>query len=73
MAFTGLCEIAGAVGLMLRRLRRSAGRLLAVYFVCVFPANVQNALTAGQQVAGFSGLPPWYSRLRLGAQPLIIW
>jgi uncharacterized membrane protein len=41
--FTGLCEIAGAVGLMLPLTRRAAGFSLIVFFIVVFPANVRAA------------------------------
>jgi len=70
--FTGLCEIAGGIGLVVPRLRRIAGVLLAVYFVCVFPANIKNAITGG---AGLTGLPEqeWYYWARLAFQPLVIW
>lgn len=69
--FTGLCEIAGAAGLLTRRLRRLAGIMLAVYFVCVFPANVKNAID-GLNVAG---LPEagWHYWVRLAFQPVAIW
>jgi len=68
--FTGACEIAGAFGLLLPRTRRLAAALLALYFVCVFPANLHNALN-GLTV---DGLPQaqWYYWLRLPFQPLII-
>ena len=68
--FTGTCEIAGALGLLLPRTRRLAAALLALYFVCVFPANLHNALN-GLTV---DGLPQeqWYYWLRLPFQPLII-
>ncbi|RUQ97629.1 DoxX family protein [Labedella endophytica] len=39
VAFTGLCEIAGGVGLLLPPLQTAAGILLAVFLVAVFPAN----------------------------------
>jgi uncharacterized membrane protein len=69
--FTGLCELAGAVGLLIPRLRHLAGIMLAIYFVCVFPANIKNA------VEGLSveGLPSanWYYWVRLAFQPLVIW
>jgi uncharacterized membrane protein len=70
--FTGLCEIAGGIGLLVPRTRRLAGIMLALYFVCVFPANIRNALTGG---AGVEGLPAvaWYYWLRLGFQPLVVW
>eukprot|EP01035_Chromulina_nebulosa_P031804 gene31804-42420_t len=41
---TGLCEIAGAVGLMTRRWRWLAAVLLALYAVFVFPANIKHAI-----------------------------
>jgi uncharacterized membrane protein len=69
--FTGLCELAGALGILVPALRRLAGLMLAVYFVSVFPANIKNALE-GLNVAGLpdSG---WYYWFRLPFQPLIIW
>lgn len=69
--FTGLCELAGAVGLLLPATRRLAALLLAVYFVCVFPANVSNALNG----VAIEGLPQaaWYYWLRLPFQPLVVW
>jgi len=68
---TGLCELAGAVGLILPRWRRLAAIMLAVYAVCVFPANIKHAI---------DGLA--YDRNQLGAayhvprllfQPVIVW
>ena len=38
--FTGLCEIAGAVGLLVPTLTRIAGILLVLLFVALLPANV---------------------------------
>jgi len=71
--FTGLCEIAGGVGLLIPALRMASGWALALYFVCVFPANLKNLKNAlcGQRV---EGLPQarWYYWLRLGLQPLVI-
>ncbi len=67
---TGACEIAGAFGLLWTRTRRLAGGLLALYFVCVFPANLHNALN-GLQVDGLPNAQ-WYYWLRLPFQPLII-
>lgn len=68
--FTGVCEIAGAIGLMWPGTRRLAGIMLAVYFVCVFPANLHNALHG----LDAQGLPSarWYYWARLPFQPLII-
>ncbi|MET0724812.1 MAG: DoxX family protein [Leifsonia sp.] len=41
--FTGVCEIAGGVGLLLPATQVAAGVLLAVFLVCVFPANAYAA------------------------------
>ncbi len=68
---TGLCEIVGSVALMTRRLRRLAGIMLALYAICVFPANIKHALE-GLHV------PPlpdswWYHGPRLALQPVLVW
>lgn len=69
--FTGAAEIAGAFGLMVARLRRLAGFMLALYFVAVFPANIHNAVHG----LAVEGLPQaqWYYWLRLPFQPLALW
>lgn len=67
---TGVCELAGAIGLMTPRWRRAAGWGLAAYALCVWPANMKHAfvdLTTG------TGLPIWYHAPRLLLQPAIIW
>lgn len=71
VAFTGLCEIAGAIGLLLPQTRMLAGWALALYFVCVFPANVRNALQ-GLEAAHLPSAQ-WYYWFRLPFQPLAIW
>jgi uncharacterized membrane protein len=38
--FTGVCEIAGAIGLLVPPLRRVAGIALIAFLIAVFPANV---------------------------------
>ncbi|OHV15289.1 DoxX family protein [Methylorubrum extorquens] len=68
---TGLCEIAGALALFVPRLRRAAGIMLALYAVCVFPANIKQA------VEGIA-VPPipdtwWYHGPRLALQPVMVW
>jgi uncharacterized membrane protein len=68
---TGLCEIAGSIALASTRLRRLAGIMLALYAVCVFPANVKHALDGIH-------LPPapdswWYHGPRLALQPVLVW
>jgi uncharacterized membrane protein len=68
---TGICEIAGSIALTSPRLRRLAGIMLALYAVCVFPANIKHALEAIH-------LPPvpdsWlYHGPRLALQPVLVW
>ena len=66
---TGLCELAGAVGLATWRWRKAAGWAFAAYAVCVFPANVKHAIhDLGEGV----GLGPWYHVPRMLLQPLIV-
>jgi uncharacterized membrane protein len=68
---TGVCEIAGAMALLTRQFRWWAGVMLALYAVCVFPANVKHAFGNVQ----LSGLPTnwWYHAPRLALQPIIVW
>lgn len=67
---TGLCEIAGAIGMMTARLRRWSGIMLAIYSLCVFPANINHAIN-GIPIGGAS-LGWWYHGPRLLFQPVII-
>lgn len=69
--FTGLCEIAGSVGLMIPRVRWWAGVGLAAYAVCVYPANVKHALDYIEH--GKGGLDLRYHVPRLLFQPVIVW
>ena len=66
--FTGVCEIAGAIGLVLPYLRQTAGIALIVFFILVFPANVKAART-GVAVGGKRATPLW---LRASMQVLFI-
>ncbi|PIU08519.1 MAG: DoxX family protein [Methylobacterium sp. CG08_land_8_20_14_0_20_71_15] len=68
---TGGCEALGAVALWLPRLRRPAAALLALYAVCVFPANLHHAW----QGIHVEGLPDswWYHGPRLAFQPVLVW
>jgi len=53
VTITGLLEIAGAIGLIVRATHRATGLLLAVLFIAMFPANVRAAtqkLTIGGRV-----------------------
>ena len=68
---TGVCEIAGAIGLLIPRFRALAGVMLALYAVCVFPANIKHAIDG----ISVPGLPQswWYHPIRLALQPVIVW
>ena len=68
---TGACELAGAFGLLTQKFRVAAGIALALYAVCVFPANLKHAFEA----IDLPGLPStwWYHAPRLAAQPVLVW
>ena len=68
---TGAAEIAGAIGLMVPRLRRAAAWGLAAYAVCVFPANIKHA--ADSVMLPGAALGWGYHGPRLLAQPVIVW
>ena len=68
---TGISEIAGAGGLLVPRLRRAAGIGLALYALCVYPANIKHALD--QVAIGGTPLGWWYHGPRLAFQPVIVW
>lgn len=71
VAATGIAEIAGGIGLLTRRWRRAAGIGLALYALCVWPANINhavNGIALGGTVLGWG-----YHAPRLMLQPVIIW
>ena len=74
MLGTGIAEALGAVGLAQARsarLRQAAGVGLALYAVCVFPANVHHfAMDMGRPDHGW-GLA--YHVPRMLAQPVLVW
>jgi uncharacterized membrane protein len=68
---TGVLEIAGSLALLTTRLRLLAGVMLALYAVCVFPANIKHAIDGIH-------VPPipdswWYHGPRLLMQPVLVW
>lgn len=74
IALTGLAEIAGAVALVQPwwvRLRRAGGIGLALYAVCVFPANINHMLTDMARTHPQLGLAYHVPRMLL--QPLLVW
>lgn len=69
---TGLAELAGAIALAaIPRLRMAAGIGLALYAICVFPANINHALN--HIALGGSQLGWWYHAPRLALQPVLVW
>lgn len=71
IVLTGICELVGAVGLETRRFRWWSGVMLALYAVCVFPANLKHAF----ENIDVPQLPHtwWYHGPRLLSQPVIVW
>jgi uncharacterized membrane protein len=66
--FTGVCEIAGAVGLLLPEFRRAAAYALIAFFLAVLPANI-HAARAGITLRGKPATRLW---LRIPMQILFI-
>ena len=68
---TGLCELAGAVGILIPASRRAAAIGLALYAVCVYPANLKHAIDG----IHIDGIPDswWYHGPRLAFQPVFVW
>jgi uncharacterized membrane protein len=66
--FTGLCEIAGAIGLMFPLTRGAAGWALVAFFIAVFPANIR-AARSGVTLRGKPATSLW---LRTPMQLLFI-
>lgn len=71
VAFTGIAELAGAVGLLIPRFRYAAGIGLALYALCVYPANINHAFNAIE--VGGRALSWNYHGPRLLFQPIFIW
>lgn len=71
---TGIAELAGAAGIIQpwsKPLRRTAGIGLALYALCVWPANINHFVMDMARDDGGAGLA--YHIPRMIAQPLIIW
>jgi uncharacterized membrane protein len=71
---TGLAEFAGATGLLQPwslPLRKAAAIGLALYAVCVFPANINHF--ALDMLKADGGLGLGYHLPRMVAQPIVIW
>ena len=75
VALTGVAEALGAVAVAQpwsAALRRAGSVGLALYALCVWPANVNHLLLDLARTDG-GGLPLAYHVPRLAAQPLLIW
>jgi uncharacterized membrane protein len=70
VAVSGVCEIAGGVGLAIRPLRRAAGWGLIALLVAVFPANIYMAVCP--QKFGDLHWAEWMLRARLPLQGVLI-
>jgi len=66
--FTGVCELGGAVGLLLPEFRRAAAYALVALFLAVLPANI-HAARAGITLRGKPATRLW---LRIPMQILFI-
>ena len=66
--FTGICELAGAAGLLLFETRRAAAYALIAFFLAILPANI-HAARAGITLRGKPATSLW---LRVPMQLLFI-
>ena len=74
IALTGVAELAGAAGLLQPwspALRRAAGAGLALYALCVWPANIHHMMLDLDSRGG--GLGWGYHGPRMLLQPVLIW
>jgi uncharacterized membrane protein len=56
VTFTGVCEILGAIGLLVPRTRRIAAIALILFLIAVLPANI-HAARAGVTIGGSAATP----------------
>jgi uncharacterized membrane protein len=68
VALTGVCEVLGAIGILVPATRKLAGILLIVFFIAILPANI-HAARAGASLGGRPATPLW---LRIPMQLLFI-
>ena len=68
VTFTGICEVLGAIGLLLPRTRRFAAVALIVFLLVVLPANIH----AAQSGVLLRGAPPTPLVPRVALQALFI-
>ena len=68
VTFTGICEILGAIGLLVPQTRRAAAIALILFLVAVLPANIHAALSG----VTLRGAPPTPLIPRVALQALFI-
>ena len=68
---TGVFELAASTALVTKPLRWWAGVTMALYALCVWPANFKHALDGIEMP--YIGSSWWYHGPRLAFQPVIIW
>jgi uncharacterized membrane protein len=56
VTFTGVCEIAGAIGLLVPATRRLAAVALILFLIAVLPANI-HAAQSGVTIGGTAATP----------------
>jgi uncharacterized membrane protein len=69
VAISGVAEVAGGVGMLLRRTRGPAGLGLVALMAAVFPANLYMARNPER----FAKIPRGALYARLPLQPLLMW
>ncbi len=67
---SGVCEIAGGIGLLVRPLRRAAGIGLILLLIAVFPANIHMAISP-DSIAGLH-IARWLLWVRLPLQLVFV-
>lgn len=69
--FTGICELAAAVGLLFDRTARLAAVMLIIFFLAILPANIIGSLKQIQLGGMENG--PLYLLFRIPLQVFFIW
>lgn len=69
--FTGICELAAAVGLLWDRTSRLAAMMLVIFFVMVLPANIAGSFKRVE--LGGMEYGPAYLLFRVPLQIFLIW
>ncbi|WP_166244777.1 DoxX family protein [Paenibacillus turpanensis] len=69
---SGILEFLLAIGLLTKGYSRLTGAATAVFFILIFPANINNALYGNEVPGGLNSIP-YYPWIRLLFQPFYIW